>query len=550
MPIVSKDYFPSTTAQFITEVDNLPPSATYEAKALTKVDVVFAFGEMSQSQQMQDYMDSFEQRLGSAGNNIDAYVQKVETVTGGFNSEDADAETIYNFWDQYPNPNNFVVRGNWIGNAARSWEDFPEGGRTPNAIFNHIFIESNSYKVSDFSISSLYAWHGCELPSGYIFHWDVHADEAYLVIAGNETVLMKLSDVSYYLGVPGSGGNIYDRLFENNGGDSGYEGEILARAPIGWPTSKTYASELRVEMYGNNIKVYNNNNVIIDYIDNNSIREGGIGLFAGCTAAFSNVQLSYDMTTRKSLGESIQDVAWRDNSVRFVIYGEDNIPDWMQNTTNADYQYTVTKLLNSNAYLIPFGVATNQHYMQQLISSISTPQETKGQFINNIPIITAMNSACDWIISLVRDNSKPTQWILVNTPVAWNTIYKDSEHDLPLNFGEHDGQGESLSDKSDTSDLTLASSWGVGLSHYFSNQDKILAEKWRYIHHYTFYDNSTREETFSNVWLSDPVEIFPEPGLYRINYKRKDNPFYTDVNLANPFDEYRYWSTDYDPIIE
>lgn len=240
------------------------------------------------------------------------------------------------------------------------------------------------------------------------------------------------------------------------------------------------------------------------------------------------------------MGESISDVSWRDNSIKFIVYGEDKLPEYMETTDNADYQYTVTKLLNSNAYLIGLGTNINRNEIQRLINNISEATSAKGEFLYNSPIITALNNSANRIIEIARKYSKPTDYLLVNTPIAWETEYKDSERDVPLNFGEHDG-----TKNSDISDKTLANSWGIGLTHLYT-QDKILAERWRYRHINTFYDNSPIVESFSGVWIQDPVEIFPNPGLFRVNYKRRDNPFYRDTVLSNPFDNYRYWSTDYD----
>lgn len=557
LPIVSKDYFPSTTAQFITEVDNLPPSATYEAKALTKVDVVFAFGEMSQSQQMQDYMDSFEQRLGSAGNNIDAYVEKVETST--IDSNDAGAAEIFNNWTNYPDSS-----GNWTFNQSDN-----SMGSTQNVAWTgfwneesqdttDVTIEYKSKEVIRVADQAPINYPSIQChpdPMGWTFRMTydngLYSYYAFMIYAYQGiAILARVENTPNPNDATSGLVTGWTSTIPNSVGIT--NGHVTQLAYVSVDYNPIIEHSVKIDCKGTNITIVYDGNVIIDYNDSSqsALTRGSYGPFTFSMPNGNFYDIKITTGASKSLGEAISDVAWRDNSVRFVVYGEDTIPEYMQNTTNADYQYTITKLLNSNAYLIPLGTSTNKSVMEQLIKFISSPTETKGKFINNVPIITAMNSACDWIISLVRNNSKPTQWILVNTPIVWNTIYKDSEHDLPLNFGEHDGRGESLSDKSDTFDLTLASSWGVGLSHYFSNQDKILAEKWRYIHHYTFYDNSTREETFSNVWISDPIEIFPEPGLYRINYKRKDNPLYTDVNLSNPFDEYRYWSTDYDPIIE
>lgn len=155
-----------------------------------------------------------------------------------------------------------------------------------------------------------------------------------------------------------------------------------------------------------------------------------------------------------------------------------------------------------------------------------------------------MNQSATYIIDKAKNLSKPTDWVLVNTEILWNTEYKDNERDLPLNFGEHDGTQKQ---PQDTFDKILASSWNIGLTHLF-NEDKIFAEKWRYRHFNDYFDNSSIQSNFHSIWIEDPIELFEYPGKYRINYKRRDNPFYSDVNLNSPFDNYRYWSTHYDRL--
>lgn len=424
LKFISHDYFPYTTLSDQTEVDNTAPSAVYSAQGIVKVDVVFATGELSQMDRLEGYTDTFTSILEQAGNNFDVQVTAVETVTGGFSMEDADASTIYNFWDQYPNPNNFVIRGEWIGNAARSWESFPEGGRCPQNIFDHTFIESESYDTTDFILESTYAWHGCELPSGYIFHWDMARDIAYILICGRQTALLKVSNVTYYLGIYQNLDNIYSRLFK----EGQYNGTILKVTQSSWPTSMSNGKNLKLEMKGNKITVSSNGVTVLEYTDPNPLVSGGVGLFAGCTCAFKDVTLSYDTTITKSLGESIQDVAWRDGSVRFVVHATDIIPmecDPSNPTHEEDYAYTVAKLLNANCYLVNLGNSINKSQLDRLVAAIREADGTsKGTFYyNNSPNIeTAMNNSANYIISIAKQFEKPVDWILVNTEILWNTI--------------------------------------------------------------------------------------------------------------------------------
>lgn len=243
-----------------------------------------------------------------------------------------------------------------------------------------------------------------------------------------------------------------------------------------------------------------------------------------------------------SLGEAIRDVSWRNNAIRFIVNITEEIPKDLASETSQDYQYTVSKLANTNAYLINIGNNTNRAVLDRLLQAISVAAgEEHGTFIQSESVPVTFSHVADWIIDKVKNLEKPEDWILVDEEVYWNTLYTDQEHDLPLNYGEHDG---TQAQPQDTSDIELGNSWGVSLTHLYTDE-KILAEKWRYRHFNNYFDNSTGREGFHAVWLQDPITIFPKPGLYRINYKRKDNPL-SNTNLTDAFDNYRYWSTDYD----
>lgn len=546
LPIIDKSYFPVSTAKLITEIDNTSPSALYSMKNVVLVDVVFAIGEFSQMQTLENYMDQFDRILGASYNTIDQQVTSVETVKGGFSMEDASAETIYTAWEQFPNPNNYTLHGDAIVNAVYNWNGYSSTSRPGStSVFNQIFIEAGSWETQDFELSSTYAWHGCAVPSGFVFHWDRGTDSAYVLEIGHDVcghsgyMLYKVNNLSKVLGAKSDGGSGNWYWFANYGQANG---QLLAYAPRGTATSGK-GENVKISMEGANIKISSGNTEVINYTDPNPIAHGGVGLWAGCTVSFRDVQLQYEKKVAVSLGEAISDVAWRDNSVRFVVHATDTIPTECEAGKEADLQYTISKLLNSNAYLLNLGNSSNKASLDNILRAITAISgEQKGTFISNTPIVTALDKTAEYIIAKARDLSKPVNYILVNTDVVWETVYNDLEQDLPLNFGEHDG-----TKNSDTCDVNISNSWGVALTHLF-NEDKILAEKWRFRHFNNYYDNSTIQASFHNVWMADPIESFKYPGKYRINYKRKDNPFHPDVNLNHAFDEYRRWSEDYDPI--
>ena len=546
IPIVSEDYFPTSTLSITSKVDNIPPSAVYDTFNKVKVDVVFAFGETEVRQQIQDYMPSFESLLNASGNStdlIDAKVEMVETVTGGFDQADADVNTIYNFWDQYPNPNNYVLMGNHIVNAVFSWNGYPEGSRNPDSPINQIFIESNSYEVTDFKIESTYAWHGCCCGSGYIFRFDPEKDEAYVILAGNGVFLYRQKNISSILGGPPTG--------TSTTLDGGGYGTPIAQCMEAFPTSGD-GDLFTVEMVGNTINAYRNGRLILTYTDPNPLEKGGVGLWAGCTVAYSDIHLSYDMTKYKSLGEAISDVQWRDDSYHIVIHATDVVPKEClpEGKANGDYDYTIQKLLASNCYLINLGILNiNDDVLNKLVQDITTPNlnspnNLAGIFYSNRPPTTGMDNAASYIRALCERSKNYTKYLLVNQGVVWETKYDDTEKDIPLNWGAHIGKnGE------DKADITFAESAGINApTNNKFNGESTDAERWRFIHTESHYDNSLGKATFSDRWISDHVNVFNQTGKYSVNYKRKDNPFTNDFNTNYAFNEYRYWSTNYDQI--
>lgn len=520
LPIVGKEYFPVTISKLLSEVDNTAPSALYRANTVTKVDVVFAFGKLSQQQQLEQMIGNLERQLNASGNHIDAVVETVET-------QEMDMQ------------NSFA----WITdvNSSIGSITFQNGGATVAMVGNRSRPGKNAMWILQDSEN------GRQTLS---FDYTLSYGDSFSA-AG---VLCNVTDTGKYIegyavvfqnasGTFGNGGAGVWRVKYQKGTNTSQFSGSTKLASLGVSTS----GRLTVTMSAEEIVVSGGGMSTPVTVKLPKHYGFGLGFFAehyshNCSSigSFNIRNIKLEKTSMKTLGEAIQDVAWRDNSVRFVIHATDIIPADMEDPFGNDYQYTLAKLLACNAYLVNLGRSVNKDVLEKLVNQISTPTVTKGIWYDNTGLSAAVTKTGDYIIDIAKRLSKPVDWILVNTEVEWETIYKDLENDLPLNFGEHDG-----TKNSDTMDKDLAKTLGVTLTHLFK-EDKILAERWRYRHFNNFYDNSPIQENFHNIWISDPVTIFPNPGKYRINYKRKDNPFHPNVDAEYAFDEYRRWSTDYD----
>lgn len=484
LTFISHDYFPYTTLSDQTEVDNTAPSAVYSAKGIVKVDVVVAIGEFSESSAIKDYIPTFSSKLNSAGNAIDAHVQELESA---FNSEFA----LHTTWDTVSDMDTHIRLYNSRGEQIEYiWYGHKQG--TALTLDKDDVRGANS-RYQNFTQPAGTRdgeWFTIDFPN-------LPADAARMDIS-----------IVAYRGTATTTISLVDKLSDT----------LVTQSTVSLTSVK---QKIKI---GSLVK----NDGSWDFHKANG------EIFMGTSAA--------------PLGETLEEASWRDGSIRFVIYAIDNIPDECLPGNEEDYAYTVTKLLNSNAYLINLGTNANKASLDKLLKEIQEANGTeKGTFFNNKPLTTAMNNAADYIIEIAKNLSKPVDWVLVNTEILWNTEYNDLEHDPPLNLGEHSTLNTDRTQPQDLYDETLVSTWGLTLSKdNLYEGDKLLAEKWRYRHFNNYFDNSPTRVSWHARWMPDPVSVFEYPGKYRINYKRRDNPLYPSVDLSDPFDSYRYWSTDYD----
>lgn len=484
LTFISHDYFPYTTLSDQTEVDNTAPSAVYSAKGIVKVDVVVAIGEFSESSAIKDYIPTFSSKLNSAGNAIDAHVQELESA---FNSEFA----LHTTWDTVSDMDTHIRLYNSRGQQIEYiWYGHKQG--TALTLDKDDVKGANSrYQNYTQPAGTMDGeWFTIDFPN-------LPADAA----------RMDISIVAYG-GTATTTISLVDKLSDT----------LVTQSTVSLTRVK---QEIKI---GSLVK----NDGSWDFHKANG------EIFRG--------------TSAEPLGETLEEASWRDGSIRFVIYAIDNIPDECLPGNEEDYAYTVTKLLNSNAYLINLGTNANKASLDKLLKEIQEANGTeKGTFFNNKPLTTAMNNAADYIIGIAKKLSKPVDWVLVNTEILWNTEYNDLEHDPPLNLGEHSTLNTDRTQPQDLYDETLVSTWGLTLSKdNLYEGDKLLAEKWRYRHFNNYFDNSPTQVSWHARWMPDPVSVFEYPGKYRVNYKRRDNPLYPSADLSDPFDSYRYWSTDYD----
>ena len=559
LPIVDETYFPTSTLSVQSKLDNIAPSARYDAMNKAKVDIVFAFGETQKASELQNATKTYEGLLNQAGSYADLIDAKVETVeTSTIDISNMSAETILNTWLNYP--------GSQFGSNYQAGWTSTNGqlNTTANVNFTGFYNRewlNTTDAIFEFDMLNV----GTADPQGWTFRiQELNSNTwAFYCLEINEmfdrVVLARINSWT-----PGSysthGGPLYHGMI--NGQDGTYHGEvgqatsyqgadgkILAYATITDPTAG-----FTIENQGRNIKISSDiDGLLIDYTDNSNkaLLHGSFGPYT-CSepdAYYGNIVVT--MGSSKTLGEAISDVQWRDGSYHIVIHATDVVPEELtaEGKANGDYDYTVQKLLANNCYLLNLGTSTNINQLNSLVQAITTPDtqssnNLRGGFWYNNPVNSALSGTASYIADLIERNSSYTQYLLVNQGVVWNTTYDDYESDIPLNWGAHIGtNGE------DKADITFANDNGLAVpTNNKFNGDSTAAERWRFTQYENHYDNSLGKASFSDVWIDNHVDYFDKTGKYYVNYKRKDNPFSNNFNISYAFNEYRYWSTNYDPI--
>lgn len=484
--VVDESYFPKISDYVVTELDNLPPDAWYDKRLVSKVDVVFAIGKYSQSGTLMNYTKTIEAMLNNPSNNIDARVQTIESA---FESEFA----LHTTWD------------------------------TISDMDTHIYLYSDTGQELE------HIWYG-------------HKEGTALRLDYDDT--------------RGGNSHLEDSVAVNVGSGQG-NGEWFT---IDFPNLPENAASMKFV-----IEAYRGTSdrcvvTLVDKLKSEVVTKSTTSLHTvkqrvtigelrkNSSDGWDFIKASGEVfqgTSCAPLGETINDVDWRDGSKRFIINISEEIPDEVRNTSSSDFLYTAAKLSGTNAYLINVGNNTNRYYLDKYIQAIKHADGSiSGEHFNYTSSVpNTFNPITNRIIEMCRVTWDASQdWILVGTEVKWDTHYTDSERDLPLNFGEHDGTKKQPQDRND---YNLIPSYTNSMTHLYKDT-KVEAERWRYRHYYTFFDNYTIREAYHGQWVPDPVEVFNSTGKFRINYKRKDNPYNPDTSLTNLFNEYRYWSAHYD----
>lgn len=492
LPIIDKAYFPVTISQLLTEIDNAAPSATYKHKNTQKVDIFYNNSYYAYSNSLDSSMETMINSLRSSGYNLD--VRFIQCDTNGIR-----VDTV------------------------------PYQYRTIKT------VGSGDLGISGNGAARKYL-------SGDIFNTKI--DIMQMASDGLDAVSLVTAMAHLEDRITGEWIGKNDQRWENVLGWRMHVGNIgvstsgivdikLNRADRTMTISGEGISDTTVSMQNLTIKT--------ETVSSGFIGEGLSGYGVKCTIGTWVDETGYreeEVKIPTTFDASFDSMSWRSDALKFAIYANHDIPEAyidIENNTKFMSEYSV--LSAKSIYYTGIGSNNNMDYFNSAVNMLRNTvigDSKSAMCINGqSDTFNGVNTTVkNFILSKLSDEAKPSNYILVGQDVVWETQYDDSEHDVPLNFGAN------------KFDIDITKKWGIVLTNR-NPSAKLTAERWRFIQHLK-YDNSLGLEGYSNTWIEQAPTNFLKPGLYRVNYKRRDNPIYPSISDSDAFANYRYWSNDYD----
>lgn len=399
-----------------------------------------------------------------------------------FSSDDADADVIFNTWEKYPKISganfeaNWQLNGNqiyttanvhWTGfwnKEARDDSDYTIEFQVMNGNFDPLGF---TFRMNEIGTNE-YAFYGVELDCthktltlGKITSWIPNADDEmhggpiyHTTISSKDGAYDNYQSVSY------------------TGSLKHCEGSRLTYKSYPFEESAWY--DVKIEAYGNNIKIYINNNLIIDYTDNDSpLLDGGYGPYTASNpdGHFRTVQVNTQRA--KKLEEVLRESEFRENSIKILVNIQDNENE--QLTNPASLGELLTRTINDEIHFVGWGTDSNRTEFENFIEA----NNENGMFTYNTDYENAVTETAKYIKSLI-DQIKSSQYIILNEPT------------------------DILSNPSDIMTDTADEDFPYG--------------KWRIVHDCEYFENNIGQFANSNRYIPDMVTEFNKTGKYEVYY--------------------------------
>ena len=210
------------------------------------------------------------------------------------------------------------------------------------------------------------------------------------------------------------------------------------------------------------------------------------------TAANISANISYK-TGASDLRSALSTTVWNPKNDHMFIHVQDSLLTELND--NKAHTAILDLLKAAEADIIGLITPTNA---SQIYNKLVLANDSQGASIDNSMIDGAMDSMANYIIANARKrNPNVYNYVLLGDTVNYNTTYEDPENDPKY------------------------------------------AERWKFTHQYTYFDNNLGKIADSGQYRALPYTTFDKVGKFDITFGVRDNP-----KPDNLFDNYRLWSED------
>ncbi|MCF8010885.1 MAG: DUF1080 domain-containing protein [Clostridiales bacterium] len=425
----------------------------------------------------------FEPKLSA--NNIDTKITSLETSS--FSTNDANADFIFRDWINYPNDT-----GQW---ELTTKDGENAIGTTENVAWTGFWQQDNA---TDMTIEyDAGVFHGDDDTVGFTFRMQ-HDEENDTYTGYAFAIDKRTSNGGCYhpglyklVNVPYDGGDWWpacdDKKTFSNGG---YSEKLI---PTNNPDIK-YESygwqHVKIKAVDDNIKVWVDGTLQIDYTDSDPISWGGYGPFAvsQAYAYFKDVKITTE--SQQSLDEVLKQPDWREDAQHFLVNISDTEYPGFKDPQKASKIYSC--LLDDKIHYCVMGSDSNKGQTQEVVDN----NKDRGKFVYNNDMPNNLSNLADYIVNQVNsEQGSKVKYILKGQEIEYKTYYKDKE------------------------------------------SDPEIQRRWRYSHHPDYYDKSLGVASYDDMFIPAPVTSFSKTGEFETVFQAKDNPKDDDR-----FSEYREWS--------
>jgi len=265
----------------------------------------------------------------------------------------------------------------------------------------------------------------------------------------------------------------------------------------GWEYNSTIISRFR--QVGNLLQAYSGDTLVFEININDADKGGHLGISAkdGYTSKNVNLNiLSLTYIDNSSMYEAINKLNWGNETDKYIINLVEN-NKLNELTNDAQLNKTAVLLQEEEINLINIGV---NPVNGTKLKEINTKNQNNGTYIELENVYDNLNTAASYIKNKYIGATNVGQYLLLGSKVKYIESYSDSE------------------------------------------EDPIFSKAFRYYHLPNYFENSLGTIANNNVWTDSYIETFSKVGKYTLNYRVQDNPLFPDLDIYNPFNDYRKYS--------